>query len=240
MNSLKTKQDVMQDKIKEAKRLLRHALFYSAKGKVASNNDLQKIKLQIMIERISDILANVYYEAILDIEKAGFSGEALDKQKRKMNYLLKVLLSNALTTKNGVSFSNQILKHYEDNPDELTKIAGLTLLALPDSQGDAISKANFHAEDIEHVCSNALEIIDEYHKKFMEDDIMPYVTKNCGTMESGTLSLDLLLKIPNITINIDGIKTLLITAELMYCAHKDEYDPILARYKEIDSTPGRK
>ena len=38
----------------------------------------------------------------------------------------------------------QVLAHYEEEPDELTKMAGMTLLALPDEQKNALSQANFY------------------------------------------------------------------------------------------------
>ena len=240
MENLKTKQDIMLDKINETKTLLKKTLFYSVKKKISSNKDIQEIKIQIMIERIANILSNVYYEAILDVKKADFKGEALDDLMAQMNHLLKVLLVNALTTKDGISMWEQVSAHYEEEPDELTKIAGMTLLALPDEQKNALSQANFYMENIENVCDNAQDIINAHHKKFMEEEIMPFVTAASGTLENGVRSLDLLPKIPNLTFRIDGIKTLLLAAELMYKVHRDEYEPILKRYKQVDSTPGRK
>ncbi|HIS12838.1 MAG TPA: hypothetical protein IAB40_07010 [Candidatus Onthocola stercoravium] len=240
MENLKTKQDVMLDKINETKTLLRKTLFYSVKKKILSNKDIQEIKIQIMIERIANILSNVYYEAILDVKKADFRGEALDDFMVQMNSLLKVLLVNALTTKDGVSMWEQVLAHYEEEPDELTKMAGVTLLALPDEQKNALSQANFYMENIENVCDNAQDIINAHHKKFMEEEIMPFVTAASGTLENGVRSLDLLPKIPNFTFRIDGIKALLLATELMYKVHKAEYEPMLKRYKQANCMPGRK
>ena len=159
MENLKTKQDVMLDKINETKILLRKALFYSVKKKFSSNKDIQEIRIQIMIERIASILSNVYYEAILDVKKADLKGKALDDLMAQMNDLLKVLLVNALTTKDGVSMWEQVLAHYEEEPDELTKMAGMTLLALPDEQKNVLSQANFYMDNIEDVCDNAQDII---------------------------------------------------------------------------------
>ena len=240
MENLKTKQDIMLDKINETKTLLKKTLFYSVKKKISSNKDIQEIKIQIMIERIANILSNVYYEAILDVKKADFKGEALDDLMAQMNHLLKVLLVNALTTKDGISMWEQVSAHYEEEPDELTKIAGMTLLALPDEQKNALSQANFYMENIENVCDNAQDIINAHHKKCMEEEIMPFVTAASGTLENGVRSLDLLPKIPNFTFRIDVIKTLLLATELMYKVHKAEYEPMLKRYKQADGMPGRK
>lgn len=240
MENLKTKQDVMLDKINETKTLFRKALFYSVKKKILSNKDIQKIEIQIMIERIANILSNVYYEAILDVKKADLKGKALDDFMVQMNHLLKVLLVNALTTKDGISMWEQVSAHYEEEPDELTKIAGVTLLALPDEQKNALSQANFYMENIENVCDNAQDIINAHHKKFMEEEIMPFVTAASGTLENGVRSLDLLPKIPNFTFRIDGIKALLLATELMYKVHKAEYEPMLKRYKQANCMPGRK
>mgnify|MGYP001851640055 FL=1 len=240
MENLKTKQDVMLDKINETKTLLRKTLFYSVKKKISINKDIQEIKIQIMIERIANILSNVYYEAILDIKKADLKGEALDDFMVQMNSLLKVLLVNALTTKDGISMWEQVSAHYEEEPDELTKIAGVTLLALPDEQKNALSQANFYMKNIENVCDNAQDIINAHHKKFMEEEVMPFVTATSGTLENGVRSLDLLPKIPNITFRVDGIKALLLATELMYKVHKAEYEPMLKRYKQANCMPGRK
>lgn len=240
MENLKTKQDVMLDKINETKILLIKALFYSVKKKFSSNIDILEIRIQIMIERIASILSNVYYEAILDVKKADFKGKALDDFMAQMNDLLKVLLVNALTTKDGVSMWEQVLARYEEEPDELTKMAGMTLLALPDEQKNALSQANFYMDNIEDVCDNAQDIINAHHEKFMEAEVMPFVTATSGTLENGVRSLDLLPKIPNITFRINDIKTLLLATELMYKTHKAEYEPMLKRYKQADGMPGRK
>ena len=95
-------------------------------------------------------------------------------------------------------------------------------------------------DNFEEVCENAKDIIDAQHKEFMEKDIMPFVTAPSETYSIRKQSLDLLFRMPNITFEMDEIKALYLAAKLMYKVRKDEYEPILKRYKQVDSTPGRK
>ena len=240
MEKLKTKQDVMMDRIDTAKTLFAKAFFYPEKAETLEERDILEIKIQIILERISDILSNVYYEVLQDAKKFGFYDEVLCDYMAEKNHLLKSQLGYTLLTNNGVSFWKQVLAHYKDQPDELSKVVGITLLALPEEHQNILSQANFLTDNFEEVCENAKDIIDAQHKEFMERDIMPFVTAPTETYAIRKQSLDLLFRMPNITFEMDEIKALYLAAKLMYKVRKDEYEPILKRYKQVDSTPGRK
>lgn len=248
MENSKTKQDVMLDEFNKASSLLQKSLLYDFEKKLNSDKDyIQDINVYITMEKASNVLANIYYEATLDIKSLESDMASLNKLLQECNLtladlkleqnnnLLKVLLVDALIENNGLSFGKQMLAYYEEQGD-IRNVLNLCLASLPKEQKITFSHINLAANDIENVCNNALDIIDAYHKNFMEENIMPYVTKNSDSIESTKKSLYLLFKMPEIKFIFKDIRTILLTNIFMFSIHKKEYEPMLKRFRKAIAT----
>lgn len=220
MQEILTKQDVIRKKMKSIFKILLKSYKERIKDKTILGIEDKDILNYLQFASIFndlDTMANFYYEAFLDIKNLSnqefnecLSEELFNlgdlKGVSKYDSFIKILIVNALTrNENGNIYEQLVIKMKNQGISPL-EVYQLILLDLPPVKRAYFELIQSEDFDFNKLEEGLLEILNKYHKSFMDREILPHITKTEDSKKSAQASAKLLNKFPNMNVDICMIK----------------------------------
>lgn len=220
MQEILTKQDIIRKKMKSIFKIILKSYKERIKDKTLlgiGDKDILNYHQFASIFNDLDTMANLYYEAFLDIKN--LSNQEFDeclseglfnlgdlRGVSKYDSFIKILLVNALTrNENGNIYEQLVIKMRSQGISHLEAYHQI-LLDLPPVKRAYFEMIQSEDFDFNKLEEGLLEILNNYHTSFMDREILPYITKTKEPKKSVQASAKLLNKFPNMNVDIHMIK----------------------------------
>lgn len=220
MQEILTKQDIIRKKMKSIFKIILKSYKERIKDKTLlgiGDKDILNYHQFASIFNDLDTMANLYYEAFLDIKN--LSNQEFDeclseglfnlgdlRGVSKYDSFIKILLVNALTrNENGNIYEQLVIKMRSQGISPLEAYHQI-LLDLPPVKRAYFEMIQSEDFDFNKLEEGLLEILNNYHTSFMDREILPYITKTEEPKKSVQASAKLLNKFPNMNVDIHMIK----------------------------------
>lgn len=220
MQEILTKQDIIRKKMKSIFKIILKSYKERIKDKTLlgiGDKDILNYLQFASIFNDLDTMANLYYEAFLDIKN--LSNQEFDeclseglfnlgdlRGVSKYDSFIKILLVNALTrNENGNIYEQLVIKMRSQGISSLEAYHQI-LLDLPPVKRAYFEMIQSEDFDFNKLEEGLLEILNNYHTSFMDREILPHITITEDSKKSAQSSAKLLNKFPNMNVDIHMIK----------------------------------